>query len=149
MKMQVPLRVSIGIWLSLICLASGFMAWRWWDSTHRSEKITEPWPNSLLRAPVTVASVAALPANSDLPSGGLRVCFSIDSFEGIPAGDRSYYETHERARQAADGPLCLNQPAPTTAAPRPGDRLELSFTLENGGVIAPYKLTFEGQTLQP
>jgi hypothetical protein len=147
--MQVPLRVSIGIWLSLICLASGFMAWRWWDSTHRSEKITEPWPNSLLRAPVTVASVAALPANSDLPSGGLRVCFSIDSFEGIPAGDRSYYETHERARQAAKGWLCLNVQSPASAVPHPGDRLTLTFMRGDGGGIVPYKLTFEGQTLQP
>jgi hypothetical protein len=149
MKMQVPLRVSIGIWLSLICLALGFMAWRWYDSTHGSEKIAEPWPNRLQHAPVTVASVATLPANSGLPSGGLRVCFSIDSFEGIPAGDRSYYETHERARQAAKGPLCLNVQSPTSEAPRSGDHFTLTFTLEDGGIIKPYELTAGGQTLRP
>jgi hypothetical protein len=149
MKLQVPLRVSIGIWLSLICLATGFMVWRWWASTHRREAIIEPWPNSLLSAPVTVASVAALPANSDLPSGGLRVCFSVDSFEGIPAGDRSYYETHERARQAGKGPLCLNVQPPISAVPRPGDRLTLTFMRGEGGSIVPCKLTFDGQTLKP
>jgi len=149
MKMQVPLRVSIGIWLSLICLAAGLMAWRWFDYWFRSSMKVAVQHKSMQYAPVTVVSVAAAPIDPTLPQSRMRVCFSIDSFDGIAAGDRSYYETHERARQAANGPLCLDEPTPTTAAPLPGDRLELSFTLENGGVVAPYRLTASGQTPKP
>jgi hypothetical protein len=146
--MTVPLRVSIGIWLGLICLASSLMAWRWFDSAFRSSMTIAAQHKSMQRAPVTVASVAALPADPNRPGSRLRVCFSIDSFDGIAAADRSYYETHERARQAANGPLCIDEPA-SAEAPRPGTRLMLSFTLENGGIIAPYELTTDGQALQP
>jgi hypothetical protein len=145
--MRVPLRVSIGIWLGLICLASGLMAWRWFDYRYGSAESAAPGPNAVRRVPVTVVSVADLPADSARPGNRVRVCFSIDSFAGIPASDRSYYETHERARQAAKGPLCLDEAR--GAATRPGDRLMLSFTLENGGAIAPRELTVDGHAVRP
>ena len=79
-----------------------------------------------------------------------RLCFTVDSFASLPEGDRSFYEASERARLAAKGPLCMNgRLADDLRAPQAGDRAEIFFTIENGGLIAPSRMEWNGRAIAP
>lgn len=103
---------------------------------------------SMQNAPATLVTVAVDPS-----SGGpqrARLCFTVDSFASLPEGDRSFYEASERARLAAKGPLCMNgRLADDLRAPQAGDRAEIFFTIENGGLIAPSRMEWNGRAIAP
>jgi len=68
------------------------------------------------------------------PAGGqmsfTRVCFAVDAFPELPASDRNFYEIHEHAYVAAQGPRCMNLAA-APARLKSGD--PLVFQIERGG----------------
>ena len=105
---------------------------------------------SAQQAQVTVVSVAQEP-NGRWPKemrDPVRVCYSIESFASLASQDRSFYETTERIRQAADGPLCrVAHTHPQADSIKAGDHLDISFTLENGGHISVSSLSRNGQEL--
>jgi len=68
-------------------------------------------------------------------AGNLTICFSIASFNELPAGDRAFYETTEAARKAGHGSRCVTSLNPAAAALVPGAKLDVYFTLANGGKI--------------
>jgi hypothetical protein len=132
-------RIALSINLALIAAGAAAMVYRWVDYRHREGATVAVQRKSGQSAPGTVLSVSRLPADAATTPGPekMRVCFSIDSFAGIAAKDRSFYESTERARQAAHGPRCEVLPAQQPLeALHPGDRIEVDFTLENGGGIA-------------
>jgi hypothetical protein len=75
------------------------------------------------------------------------VCYSIASFNELPAADRSFYETTEAARTAGHGPRCVATHNPAVAALTPGSKLDVYFTLENGGKIAITRVAAGGREL--
>jgi hypothetical protein len=106
---------------------------------------------AVLHAPGTVVSVTAISSGKDGVESATRarVCFSIDSFSEIDEERRELYEIHEHARAAADGPLCRTAIVPAeTPTPEAGDRLDVYFTLQEGGGIEPVKLIRKGVEIQ-
>jgi len=105
---------------------------------------------SAQHAPGTVLSIKRIPGevDSDGPSKQKRVCFSSDSFAEVSNEDRSEYEPVERARQAADGPRCLDLNTDSSAVPlKPGDHLDVYFMLENEGKIDLVRVSAHGRDL--
>ncbi len=141
--MKAPSRGATGINLALLAVGSFLMAYRWIDSRADTHKPSAAAGEAELRAPATVTSVAELPSAPDSPavSRSLRVCFTLDSLAAIGGGDRSFYETAERDRQAAHGARCVVEPAGQLPdSPRSGDRLEAIFSLGEAGRIEVEKL---------
>jgi hypothetical protein len=141
--MKAPPRTALGINLALLAAGSFLMAYRWIDSRPDAATPAAATGEAELRAPATVTSVSELSSSLDSSpaSPSLRVCFTLDSLAAIGSGDRSFYETAERDRQAAHGPRCLVEPARQLPdSLNPGDRLEVIFTLEDGGRIEVEKL---------
>ena len=98
-------------------------------------------------APATLVSVTAEP--SGWPRRA-RLCFAIDSFASLPEADRSFYEMSEQIRLAAKGPLCMNGRLPDDfRPPQAGDRVALYFTIQDGGLIAPGRMEWNGRELAP
>jgi hypothetical protein len=86
------------------------------------------------------------------PAGGViesyNLCFSIDSFNDLPASERDFFEIHERAYVAAHGPRCRESSAVETIHTlRPGSVLNVLFTQENGAEIAIQQLAVNGKNL--
>ena len=103
--------------------------------------------DTVLRAPGTVVSLTADSSgkNTVKLATRARVCFSVDSFSEIDEEHRELYEIHERARAAADGPLCKTATFPAeTPTPEAGDHPDFYFTLQEGGGIEPVKLRRKG-----
>lgn len=106
--------------------------------------------DAMQQAPGTV--VAVTNPSSGKPAadsaGPVRVCFTIDSFDGLSEEFRSLYQVHENARAAADGPLCEIALVPAdTPAPAAGDHIEVYFMLQDGGGITPVKFRRKGVDL--
>lgn len=74
------------------------------------------------------------------------VCFAIDSFAELPAADRRFYETTEAARSAGHGPRCVSAQGVGNLAQ--GAKLDLFFTLANGGKIAMARIAAGSRDLQ-
>jgi hypothetical protein len=126
------------------------MIYRWIDYRFREGMAVAVQHKSMQYAPGTLLSISRLPSTLESPKEPqrVRVCFSIDSFDGIAPEDRSFYEATERTRLATDGPRCKVYHANQVIdALKPGDHLEVDFTLENGGIIAVYRLVVHGQDL--
>lgn len=143
-------RIVLGISLVLISVGSIVMVYRWIDYKFRERMAVAVQHKSMQHAPGTLLSISRLPSTLESPKEPqrVRVCFSIDSFEGIATEDRSFYEATERTRLATDGPRCEVYPVNhVTDSLKPGDPLEVDFTLENGGIISVYRLVEQGQVL--
>ena len=98
-------------------------------------------------APATLAAVAVDPAGWPRRA---RLCFTIDSFASLPDADRSFYETSEGARLAGKGPKCMSGRIPDDyRAPAVGEKIQVFFTLENGGLIAPARMEWNGREIAP
>ena len=97
-------------------------------------------------APGTVLTVSRIQSKEKLVP--VRICFSIDSFSEVAIEDRDVYERAERTRQKTEGPRCVTSYAhPFADSLKPGDHLDISFTLENGGYIAVSGLSANGHDL--
>jgi hypothetical protein len=143
-------RIVLGVSLVLITVGSIVMVNQWIDHRFREGMAVAVQHKSMQHAPGALLSISRLPSTLESPKKPqrVRVCFSIDSFEGIAAEDRSFYEATERTRFAADGPRCEIYPVnQVTDSLKQGDPLEVDFTLENGGKISVYRLVVHGQDL--
>jgi|GEM_PF-1813915 len=103
--------------------------------------VANPWLKPLIFPAQTVQHAQAIQhaeARVDRvegSAGNLTVCFSIASFNELPAGDRAFYETTEAARKAGHGSRCVTTRNPAAAALTQGAKLDVYFTLANGGKI--------------
>lgn len=142
MRIKASARTALAINLAIVAVGSSLIIYNWYAS-RRAAAIPSAADNEPeLHAPATVTSVAQLPGAPDASSPQMRVCFTIDSFAAIDRRDRSFYETMERDRLAAHGPRCQIVPARLSPASlRPGDHLDVIFTLQDGGRIAVKELT--------
>ena len=123
-----------------------------WASVRFGSGLSAGQPrDAIQQAPGTVVGVTNPSSGNPAADSAsrVRVCFTIDSFEGLSEEFRSFYQTHENARAAADGPLCEIALVPTgTPAPETGDHVEIYFMLQDGGGIAPVKLRRKGVDLR-
>jgi hypothetical protein len=79
---------------------------------------------------------------------GPSVCFTIDSFAEIPSAERNVCESAERARQAAHGPRCRDTSIdPSAVKLKPGDRVDVYFTLQDSGQISIARVSARGVDL--
>ncbi|MDR3792975.1 MAG: hypothetical protein P4L03_06305 [Terracidiphilus sp.] len=92
----------------------------------------------------TAATVVRVERGAD----AVKVCFAIDSFAELPAEDQSFYETTERARAAGHGPRCVSaHNAALADAVKAQEKIDVYFTLENGGKISVVRVEAKGQEL--
>ena len=91
-----------------------------------------------------VGTVERVERNAD----ATLVCYNIDSFAELPAGDRSFYETTEQLRIAGQGPRCISaHNAALAGALKPRQKIDVLFTLENGGRISVARVEAGGQQI--
>ena len=110
-------------------------------------KITPLEHKTIESAPATLATVSVDPAGGPRQA---RLCFTIDSFANLPDSDRPFYENSERTRLAVKGPLCMSGRVPDdNRAPAAGEKVQVYFTLENGGLIAPTRMEWNGREIAP
>jgi hypothetical protein len=94
------------------------------------------FPGQGAAQPKAVQHAAATVERVEQSADGTRVCFSIRSFDELPAADRSFYQTTEEARAAGHGPRCVTTHNSAAAGLTQGAKLDVFFTLANGGKIA-------------
>jgi hypothetical protein len=137
---------ALAVCLVLLAFAIAVHVYRWADSRFRADMAVAIRHKSGQHAPGTVLTVSKTELKEKLPS--VRICFTIDSFSEVAIEDRSDYERAERARQKAEGPRCEKSYAiPFADSLKPGDHLDVSFTLENGNRVAVSRLSANGQEL--
>jgi hypothetical protein len=115
--------------------------------TPDADKTSSDRPAAALHARGTIVSVEEQAHDEQsydlLP--GPRVCFTIDSFDGLSGADRSVYESAERARQAAHGPRCRDTSIdPSAVHFSKGDSVDVYLTAQNAGQISIIRVTSHG-----
>jgi len=118
-------------------------------ANHSANAGSEPanQQNAIMHAAGTVVSVEEQAHDEQsydlLP--GPRVCFTIDSFAEVPSAERNAYESAERERRAAHGPRCRDTSIdPSAVHIKPGDHVEVYYTLQKSGQISIVKVSTRG-----
>ena len=93
------------------------------------------FPAEMVQQTQAIKHAAALIEHIEHGTNSTTVCYSIASFNELPASDRSFYETTEAARTAGHGPRCITTHNAAAATLTPGAKLDVFFTLANGGKI--------------
>ena len=133
-------RVSMAVGALAVAVCAGVLANHWLERRLAADGGVALRHKALQHAAATVTGVE--PGTEDV-----KVCFAIDSFAELPAEDRSFYETTERARAAGHGPRCVPVHGETGRSMSAGAKLDVFFTLENGGKIAVAHVEAKGQRL--
>lgn len=144
--MKILRQGALVICLVSLTVAIALLVYRWADGRFRADMAVANRHKSGQHAPGTVLTVSRIQSKEKLVP--VRICFSIDSFSEVAIEDRDVYERAERTRQKTEGPRCETSYAhPFTDSLKPGDHLDISFTLENGGHIAVSGLSANGHDL--
>jgi hypothetical protein len=133
--------VSIAVGALAVAVCAGVMANHWLEQRYAQDRAAALRHKSTQHAAATVVRV-------ERGADAMKVCFAMDSFAELPAGDQSFYETTERARAAGHGPRCVSaHNAAAAEAVQPQEKIDVFFTLENGGKIAVTRVEAKGREL--
>ena len=98
---------------------------------HKPQASVLPPGATLHHAIGHLISSEALAANAQQ-----HLCFSIDSFPELAESERNFYEIHEHAHVAAEGPRCRDfQTTSPMAQLKPGAPVDVLYSAENGAEI--------------
>jgi hypothetical protein len=78
----------------------------------------------------------------------IKICYSIDAFPDVAPGERSFFQIHEQARTAAQGPRCTFTGDQDLPPLHKNDPIEAFYFAGNGGEIEIDHIAFKGKRIE-